>query len=280
MTPADPWIPLRQHTMARIALGRSGASLPTAECLRFAQAHALARDAVHEALDVPTLAAELRADGFAAVHSVRSAAPDRATFLRRPDLGRRLQADDAAALRATAGPAAAGLVVVVADGLAARAAQQHARPLLRALRSALEAQIFGPAPPLHAVVLATQGRVALGDGIADALNARAVLVLLGERPGLSSPDSLGGYLSWRGDPGFAGLRDAERNCVSNIRSQGQAPELAAWRIAWLLAAAARLGATGVVLKDGSEAAIATLAAPQAAPPALAGQSAPCSGNTP
>jgi hypothetical protein len=153
-------------------------------------------------------------------------------------------------------------------------------PLLRALRSALEAQIFGPAPPLHAVVLATQGRVALGDGIADALNARAVLVLLGERPGLSSPDSLGGYLSWRGDPGFAGLRDAERNCVSNIRSQGQAPELAAWRIAWLLAAAARLGATGVVLKDGSEAAIATLAAPQAAPPALAGQSAPCSGNTP
>jgi ethanolamine ammonia-lyase small subunit len=263
----DPWQALRAHTMARIALGRSGVSLPTAEWLRFAEAHALARDAVHTALDVPALQAALAAEGFDCT-AVASAAADRATYLRRPDLGRRLAAASASSLQVQPD---ADVAVVLADGLSARATQQQALPLLRALRPLLQAA--GQA--LSPLVVATQARVALGDEVGERVGARAVLVLIGERPGLSSPDSLGAYLTWAPR---VGRSDAERNCVSNIRPEGQPPEQAAARIAWLLGAALRLGATGVVLKDESEvgevAPIVAIKTRDDGAPRLAGQSGP------
>jgi ethanolamine ammonia-lyase small subunit len=264
----DPWSSLRSHTMARIALGRAGASLPTTEWLRFAEAHALARDAVHTALDVPSLCAGLQKHGFEP-GVVASAAADRATYLRRPDLGRRLAPASAAHLQ----PLPPGLVVVLADGLSARATQAHALPLLLALRGHLEAA--GDA--LGTVAVATQARVALGDEVGERVHAGAVLVLIGERPGLSSPDSLGAYLTWAPR---RGRRDAERNCVSNIRPEGQPPAQAAARLAWLLGAARRLGGTGVALKDESDAggaltgivATAAIAGPGNGADGLAGQS--------
>ena len=275
----DPWHALRQHTPARIALGRSGASLPTAEVLRFAGAHAQARDAVHEALDVAALDLALRAAGWAPVVA-RSRAATRADFLRRPDLGRRLDEASAARLadlgalsdraaladgadladpadlvgmdagRAAILPTPATaplLVVVVADGLSARAAQSHALPTLQHLRTALDVAgdirlRWGP------VVIATQARVALADEIGALLGAALVLMLLGERPGLSSPDSLSGYLTF--GP-HIGRSDAERNCVSNIRPAGLSPPLAAARLAWLVREALRRRLSGVALKDDS-----------------------------
>jgi ethanolamine ammonia-lyase small subunit len=244
-TPApDPWAALRAHTPARIALGRTGASLPTAEVLRFAAAHAQARDAVHQPLDTAALAIELHAEGWA-VHPVASAAADRATYLRRPDLGRRLgpaSAKSLHALQALALPPP-DLALVLADGLCATAAQQHGAALLGHLRRALAGAVS-----LSPVFLATQARVALGDEVGELLQARAVLVLLGERPGLSSPDSLGAYLTFA--PRL-GRHDAERNCVSNIRPAGLAPVLAAARLAWLVHEALRLRLTGVALKDDS-----------------------------
>jgi ethanolamine ammonia-lyase small subunit len=258
----DPWAALRRHTMARIALGRAGASLPTAEWLRFALAHAQARDAVHLPFDAPLLARELAARGVP-VRTVHSAAADRAAYLRRPDLGRRLADGAAAALTADPVPApwcasGADLAVVLADGLSARAVHTQALPLLDALLPLLQGEGLRLAP----VVLAQQARVALGDAVGAALAARAVLVLIGERPGLSSPDSLGAYLTWAPQPGRS---DAERNCVSNIRPEGLAHAAAARKLAWLLGAARRLGATGVVLKDESD---GLLAAPQPAAGAL------------
>ncbi len=240
----DPWQALRRHTAARIALGRAGASLPTAEWLRFALAHAQARDAVHAALDEAALAAQLAAHDFASV-CVESAASDRATYLLRPDLGRRLSARSAALLPALAG-AGCDLAVVVGDGLSASAAQTQALPLLLELRPGLAQQGLVTAP----VVLARQARVALGDEVGALLGAHAVLVLIGERPGLSSPDSLGAYLTWAPQPGRS---DAQRNCVSNIRPAGLSYAEAARKLAWLLGAARRLGATGVALKDESDA---------------------------
>lgn len=247
MTLPDPWTALRAHTAARIALGRAGNSLPTAEWLRFGVAHAMARDAVHEALDSGLLVGQLQDKGFDPVVIVESAANDRATYLRRPDLGRRLSSRSAALLSALAAPAA--ITVVVGDGLSARAVQQHALPLLLELRPRLEAQ--GQA--IGAVAIATQARVALGDEVGALLGAPAVLVLIGERPGLSSPDSLGAYITWAPRVGCA---DAQRNCVSNIRPAGLVVAEAARKIAWLLAAARQLGATGVALKDRTEPALA------------------------
>lgn len=243
MSAPDPWADLRRLTAARIALGRSGVSLPTAEWLRFGVAHALARDAVHLPLDAAALAVGLAAHGFEVLQA-HSAASDRATYLRRPDLGRRLDATSTAALAAAAG-AGCDLAVVAGDGLSARAVQAHVLPLLLPLRPLLEAEGLRLGP----VVVVRQCRVALGDEAGAALGARAVLVLIGERPGLSSPDSLGAYLTWAPAPGRS---DAERNCVSNIRPEGLPAEAAARKIAWLLTAARRLGATGVGLKDESD----------------------------
>ncbi|MFY7974052.1 MAG: ethanolamine ammonia-lyase subunit EutC [Rubrivivax sp.] len=244
MSAPDPWLDLRRLTAARIALGRSGVSLPTAEWLRFAQAHAMARDAVHSGLDAVALLDVLVADTGLPGGRVHSAAADRQDYLRRPDLGRRLAAGSRQAL--SAWPSVArDVVVVIGDGLSPVAAATHALPLVRSLATLLPTQ----GQRIDAVLVAEQARVALGDEIGAMLGAAAVLMLIGERPGLSSPDSLGAYLTWAPRPGRS---DAERNCVSNIRPEGQPIDEAAKRLAWLIGAARRLGATGVVLKDESD----------------------------
>jgi ethanolamine ammonia-lyase small subunit len=235
--PADPWTALRRHTPARISLGRAGTSLPTTEVLRFAAAHALARDAVHLPLDVAALIAELRAQGLDAA-AVASRASSRVEYLTRPDLGRQLAPASREALEGDAG---GGLCIVIGDGLSAVAAQMHAVPLVAALRDA--------GVVASRLVVATQARVALGDEIGERLGASLVLVLLGERPGLSSPDSLGAYLTWAPKVGRA---DSQRNCVSNIRPEGLRVADAAARIAWLLRESQRRRVTGIALKDDSE----------------------------
>jgi ethanolamine ammonia-lyase small subunit len=230
----DPFARLRAATPARIGLGHTGPALPTAPMLALQLAHACAREAVHAALDVAALRAALALPSLV----VDSAAPDRQTYLRRPDLGRRLAPAASAALGAAAGDF--DLAIVIADGLSALAAQRHAAPLIAALVARLAGWRLAPA------VVARQGRVAIGDEIAAALGARAVLVLIGERPGLSVADGLGAYLTWAPR---AGRLDSERNCVSNIGDQGLSPDRAADKIAWLLGEAGRLGFTGVDLKD-------------------------------
>lgn len=248
--PPDPWAELRRHTPARIALGRAGTSLPTHELLRFAAAHAQARDAVHVPLDGDALAAELQQDGWATL-AVASRAPTRDAYLRRPDWGRRLDDDSVAMLQAAApvpSSVSSDLVVVAGDGLSAVAVQRHVRPLLQALRAVFDGSP-GPAPTLAPLVIATQARVALADEVGALLGARAALMLIGERPGLSSPDSLGAYLTF--SP-CVGRSDAERNCISNIRPGGLAYDLAARRLAWLLREALRRRVTGIALKDDSE----------------------------
>ncbi|MDY0745449.1 ethanolamine ammonia-lyase subunit EutC [Paucibacter sp. R3-3] len=235
------WERLRGLTPARIGLGRSGeAGLPTAEWLRFAAAHAQARDAVHTPLDVDLLTRELSAAGWPAPLIVRSRATSRAEYLRRPDLGRRL--DPTCTLPA----GEVDLALILADGLSAAAVQAHAVEVAQALRATLPSLTL--APP----IIATQARVALGDEIGEQLGARLVLVLIGERPGLSSPDSLGAYLTWAPRPGRS---DAERNCVSNIRPAGLPADDAARRLAWLVEQSLRRGLSGVALKDDSASAL-------------------------
>ena len=238
---SNPWAALRRYTDARIALGKVGASLPTDEVLRFGLAHAMARDAVNAALDESAVEATLAPLGLPCVR-VCSEASDRPAYLLRPDLGRRLATESAARLRA-AGPAP-DIAVVLADGLSAIATQAHAAPLLAALLPLLH-----PAWTVAPLVIARQARVALGDDIGEALRARLVLVLIGERPGLSSPDSLGAYLTF--DP-RRGRNDAERNCVSNVRPAGLGFAEAARKIAWLMDAALARRLTGVGLKDESD----------------------------
>ncbi len=238
---ADPWAELRRHTPARIALGRCGAGMPTSEVLKLASAHAQARDAVHVALDVEALRSQLQAEGWESI-AVASRVASRDEYLRRPDLGRRLVERDAARMSEVAAPPV-DLVVVLADGLSAVAVQRHGVPVLKALREALGGRLrWAP------VIIATQSRVALADELGELLGASLSLILIGERPGLSSPDSLGAYLTF--DPRL-GRVDAQRNCVSNIRPDGLAPEPAARRIAWLLTQAARRRVSGVALKDDS-----------------------------
>jgi ethanolamine ammonia-lyase small subunit len=244
---SGPWLALRALTPARVALGRAGTSLPTAAQLDVQLAHAGARDAVHDALDAARLRAALAAAGLETAE-VWSAAQDRGTYLRRPDLGRRLATASREALAAQASSEGVDAAFVVADGLSARAAQSHAPPVLAALASRLRdaGWRLGPA------VVALQGRVALGDEIGALLRARLVLVLLGERPGLSAPDSLGAYLTWEPRPGRT---DAERNCVSNIRPEGLVPPLASEQLLALMLEAARRRLSGVALKAGDRMAI-------------------------
>jgi ethanolamine ammonia-lyase small subunit len=241
----QPWGALRAHTAARIALGRAGASQPTAAHLAFQQAHAAARDAVHAAMDWGALEAGLRQLGAAPLR-VHSAAADRACYLRRPDLGRRLDEASRHQLAAQLAPAT-DLAFVFADGLSALALQRQALPLFAALRQRLrEEGGWTWAPP----VLAAQARVALGDEVGALLGARCVVVFIGERPGLSAPDSLGVYFSWAPR---VGLLDAQRNCLSNVRPEGLPPEAAARKLHTLLAQARARQLTGVDLKDEDDA---------------------------
>jgi ethanolamine ammonia-lyase small subunit len=236
--PSDPGplAGLRNRTPARVALGHCGAGLPTAALLDFQLDHARARDAVHESLDLQRLAADL---GTLEAIRVHSQASDRTTYLQRPDLGRRLAPQCRAVL--PTGPY--DVAFILGDGLSARAVQHHAPPTLQWILRALIGWNVAP------VIIATQARVALGDDIGCRLNAAFSVLLIGERPGLSAPDSLGAYLTCKPTPG---RRDHERNCVSNIRPpQGLAYEEAAARVVWLLHAARRMGRTGVLLKEDS-----------------------------
>lgn len=229
----DPWARFRAATRARIALGRAGDGLPTKALLEFQLAHARARDAVHGAADFDEIAASLDPVTTIRVHS---AAPDRSTYLRRPDLGRRLDPASAAALP----KGDWDLVFVIADGLSASAVQVNAVPMVRACLDRLHGWRVAP------VVLAEQARVALGDEIATLMGARMVALLVGERPGLSAADSLGAYLTWDAKPGRA---DSERNCISNIHADGLSIGTAADKLCWLAREATRLKLTGVALKE-------------------------------
>ncbi|WP_460068012.1 ethanolamine ammonia-lyase subunit EutC [Streptomyces sp. YKOK-I1] len=234
------WPALRRRTQARIGLGRAGAALPTRHRLELQAAHAAARDAVHSPFVPDTVAAAL--PGLATVR-VRSAAPDRLTYLQRPDLGRRLEPVDRAHLPVGDWD----VVFVVADGLSSRAVHEHAAALVRATVERLPGWNLAP------VVLAEQARVALGDDVATAMGATAVVVLIGERPGMSAADSLGAYLTYRPVPGTT--TDADRNCLSNIRPPlGLSYELAAGKLAGLLGRARELGISGVALKDETDSA--------------------------
>lgn len=233
--PDDPWSALRAHTPARIGLARSGSGLATKALLDFRADHARARDAVGDALDEAALAAALAPLGE--VLGVASTAPDRATYLRRPDLGRRLADASRATLAAHRGEY--DLALMIADGLSARAALA-APALIAALLPRLGGWRIAP------FVIARQARVALGDAVATTLGAGAVAVLIGERPGLSVPVSLGVYATWRPR---AGSTDADRNCISNIHRAGTSPDGAARRLAFLLAAMRQRGVSGVALKD-------------------------------
>jgi len=239
MTAPRLWRDLRGMTTARVALGRTGNGLPTAAHLAFQADHAAARDAVWSALDGAALLAEAAALDLP-LHHVASQAPDRRAYLLRPDLGRRLRAGDAASLSAAARPCT--VVFIAADGLCARGVQHQAVAVTAEAMQPLSRAGF----VIGSFVVAEQARVGLGDEIGAALQATAVVMLIGERPGLSSTDSLGAYLTWAPRPG---LTDADRNCVSNIRPGGLSPVIAAGKIAWLLAAARAGSGTGVALKD-------------------------------
>jgi ethanolamine ammonia-lyase small subunit len=241
--PRRPTLDLRSLTPARVALGRSGASVPTRALLDFTLDHARARDAVHAAFDAPRLVADLRALGLVATEA-RSRAVDRRDYLRRPDLGRQLDAGSVEALtRSASGPCP--LVVVIGDGLSAAAVHAHAAALMTRLMRLLAAD---DDVAIGHVVVASGVRVALGDEIGAILGARMVLTLIGERPGLSAPDSLGAYLTFAPKPGRT---DAERNCVSNIHKAGLSYDEAAFKIAWLVREGLAREVTGVALKDES-----------------------------
>jgi ethanolamine ammonia-lyase small subunit len=246
MTTTDPWANLKQFTDARIGLGRSGSAMPTREVLNFALSHAMARDAVTTPIDWVPIEQGLSGLGLATLR-ISSATQDRSEYLRRPDLGRRLAAASREALvRASEIESSKpDLVVLVGDGLSSMGVAANVVPLMSALLPhALEAGW-----KLSPVLLANDARVALGDEAGEILGAKAVIVLIGERPGLSSPDSLGAYLTFAPR---VGLKDADRNCISNIRPRGLSYEEAAFKAAWLLREAFRRGLTGVNLKDDSQ----------------------------
>jgi ethanolamine ammonia-lyase small subunit len=243
----DPWLALRQFTAARIALGHTGVSQPTAAQLDFQLAHARARDAVHTALDGEALARQIEAAWPEAgtCLALHSAAPDRLVYLQRPDLGRRLD-ESSRALAAARRPGAAArpydIAFVVADGLSSLAVALNAAPFLAVLRERLRDEDWSIGP----VAIVRQGRVAVGDEVGELLGARLAVVLIGERPGLSSPDSMGLYVTWAP---AVGLTDERRNCISNVRPAGQRYEDAAARLHYLLTQARGRQLTGVELKD-------------------------------
>jgi len=241
-TVPDIWNDLRRLSGARIGLQRTGASLATAPLLDFKLAHARARDAVHDELDEAQLSAALAPIGLDVI-AISSAAEDRPRYLMRPDLGRRLAPGAEARLTPHAGRH--DVVFVIADGLSARAVQRHAQPVLANVIAALRAEKWTVAP----LVVVRHGRVAVGDVIASLLGSASVAVLIGERPGLTAPDSMGAYLTWQPHPGTT---DADRNCISNIRPDGIGYADAAFKIAHLLRAMRTRRISGVQLKDDSD----------------------------
>ena len=241
-----PLSTLRDLTPARVSLPTTGDSIATTEVLSFQLAHAEARDAVHTALHVPSFAQRLTQElalltaNSISVLQLQSNAPDRAIYLRRPDLGRTLHPHSIALLR----PVPRELAIIIADGLSALAIERYAIPVLQHLLPKLLDHQWTIAP----LSIVQQARVAIGDAIGSSLATSCSLVLIGERPGLSSPDSMGAYLTW--SP-HADRTDADRNCISNIRSGGLSPEVAADRLFWLLQTARAAGKTGTSLKEGT-----------------------------
>jgi ethanolamine ammonia-lyase small subunit len=248
--PENPLLELRRLTPARIALGRTGTSMPTSAQLDFQYAHAQARDAVHLPFDSAGLSSQLAERGRASLR-LHSAATDRNSYLQRPDLGRKLSDESAQTLRdyALANPDGVDLVIVVADGLSALAVHRHTLPFL----ARMEDQIVNDGWSVSPVILVEQGRVAVADEIGELLGAKMVVILIGERPGLSSPDSLGLYFTYNPK---VGLTDAYRNCISNVRLEGLSYGMAAHRLLYLMREACRRQLSGVNLKD--EAQVLTL----------------------
>ena len=248
--PQNPWLQLRNLTPARIALGRTGTSMPTGAQLDFQYAHAQARDAVHLPFDHVALSAQLAERGRESI-LLHSAAIDRNSYLQRPDLGRKLSAGSAQALRdyASANPGGVDLAIVVADGLSALAVHRHTLPFLARLEEQIGAENWSVAP----IILVEQGRVAVADEVGELLGAKMTVILIGERPGLSSPDSLGLYFTYNPK---VGLTDAYRNCISNVRLEGLNYGMAAHRLLYLMREACRRQLSGVNLKD--EAQVQTL----------------------
>ncbi len=250
---SNPWAELRRHTAARIALGRAGTSLPTAPHLEFQFAHAKARNAVQRELDGEALARAIAGLGQKTL-PLASRAGDRVTYLQRPDAGRSL--DDASRemlLAHARGAEPVDVALVVGDGLSAHAIEENAASLLAELLPLLARHGVTVAP----IAIVRQARVAVGDEIGHLLGARMVVVLIGERPGLSSPDSMGLYLTLDPRPG---LTDESRNCISNVRAEGIQPPRAAQKLVYLMLEAFRRNLSGVLLKD-EEDAPASLAAP-------------------
>ena len=241
--PQNPLLELRRLTPARIALGRTGTSMPTSAQLDFQYAHAQARDAVHLPFDSAGLSAQLAERGRASL-LLHSAATDRNSYLQRPDLGRKLSDESAQALRdyALSHPDGVDLAIVVADGLSALAVHRHTLPFL----ARMEDQIVNDGWSVSPVILVEQGRVAVADEIGELLGAKMVVILIGERPGLSSPDSLGLYFTYNPK---VGLTDAYRNCISNVRLEGLSYGMAAHRLLYLMREACRRQLSGVNLKD-------------------------------
>jgi len=253
----NPWQRLRQYTPARIALGRAGVSLPTRPLLEFQFAHARARDAVHLPFDKAALQGELTSKGYEVI-VLHSAAADRYVYLQRPDLGRRLDNESRRRLedrrRLGKAPAGAGheydMAFIIADGLSALAIHRNSVPFLEVMMAKLRRKAWRLAP----IVLVEQGRVAIGDEIGELLGASLVAILIGERPGLSSPDSLGIYLTFQPRPG---LTDANRNCISNVRDGGLSLDAAGDKLCNLMREARRRKVTGVMLKDEAEMPVTT-----------------------
>jgi len=242
MTSDASWAALRRFTDARVGLGRVGSSLPIGEVLKLLMAHAQARDAVTTPIDWAPIENALAALEFKTLR-IKSAAGDRNTYLRRPDLGRRLNAEARQRLAAIA-DSSPDVLILVGDGLSSSGVAANAAAVIAAFLPLARKNRWSLAP----VLLANQARVALGDDAGELLGARAVVVLIGERPGLSSSDSLGAYLTWAPR---VGRTDGERNCISNIRRGGLSADEGAFKAQWLLREAFRRQITGVQLKDES-----------------------------
>ena len=239
--PPDPWQGLKRFTNARIALGRAGMSQPTGAHLAFQLAHARARDAVNVGLDFARLEAALNRSGLKTLR-LASAAPDRRTYLQRPDKGRVLDGPSQIRLAGAAGRTPPDIALVICDGLSSSAIAHHAAPFAPMLVTALSQRGYAVSP----VCLVAQGRVAVGDPVGERLSARMAVVLIGERPGLSSPDSMGIYFTYGPR---TGATDAERNCISNIHANGLSYEAALEKLLFLIAEADRRKLSGVRLKD-------------------------------
>ncbi|WP_321331741.1 ethanolamine ammonia-lyase subunit EutC [uncultured Bacteroides sp.] len=239
----DCWKELKEFTDARIALGRTGYSLPTREMLEFSLAHARAKDAVHLPFDKDALKQKLNSMKLEVIYT-SSAAPNRTVYLTRPDLGRKLSdtgREDLLKMHADG----SDVVIVIGDGLSSKAVHKQSAPLISHLLPYLTQLHLSLAP----IVLAEQSRVALGDEIGQILKAKLVIMLIGERPGLSSPDSLGVYLTWMP---YVGRLESERNCISNIRPEGLSYAKAAFKLAWLIEHAFDTQLSGIRLKDQSD----------------------------